>query len=251
MAKELNMWRTVFNVLYFISCFIPYRPWRDWFRREKLFDYRAKLRALRHAFPRQDWRHFHLAKGGGSLVFVTPSGTVYKIRKFHLRDDSVTKFTREKRITDAVRSLLPVRVPNIKIHQIGVYTVYETKFIPGKILLSLPLKKIREYREQIGAELGNIIYIMFNAKLPELADLRKNAVASGDIGLTHGDMCSNILVDPKTMKITGIIDWEYANFSPLWREFLGLFRVRRKMRLTDIAPVAMWTYYQLRDSTKK
>jgi hypothetical protein len=244
------MWRTLFNILYFLSCFIPYRPWREWFRREKLFDYHAKLVALRNAFPRQDWRHFRLAKGGGSLVFMTPNGTIYKIRKFHLKDDSVTKFTREKRITDAIRSLLPVRVPNIKIHQIGIFTVYETKFISGKILLTMPLNQIREHRAQIGAELGNIIYILFNSKLPELNDLRPKGADKNDIGLTHGDMCSNILVDPKTMKITGIIDWEYANFSSLKREFFGLFRVRRKMRLTDIAPEAIWEYYRLRDSTK-
>ena len=245
------MWRTFFDILYVLSCFIPVRAWREWFRREKLFDYHAKLVALRHAFPRQNWRHFRLAKGGGSLVFITPNGTIYKIRKFHLTDDSVTKFTNEKRITDAVRSVLPVRVPNIKIHQIGIFTVYETKFIPGKVLLTLPFKKVYEYRRQIGAELGQIIYTMFNSKFPELDDLRPKTSDSHDIGLTHGDMCSNILVNPKTMKITGIIDWEYARFGSLKREFFGIFRVRRKMRLTDIGPEAMWEYYRLRNNPNK
>lgn len=239
------MWRKFFGVLYILSYVIPVPTWREWFRREKLFDYHAKLCALRNAFPNQDWRHFRLAKGGGSLAFITPNGNVYKVRKFHLKDDSMCKFTHEKRVTDAIAPLLNVGVPKIKIYQIGIYTVYETEFIPGKILIDMPLKKIRAHREQIGQELGGIIYTLFNADIPELADIRPNA--TNDIGMVHGDMCSNILVNPKTMEITGIIDWEYAGFGSLKREFLGLFRVRRKMRLADIAPEAIWEYYRLRD----
>lgn len=240
------MWRTFFNALYVLSYLIPIRAWRERFRRKKLFDYRAKLNALRHAFPNEDWRHFRLAKGGGSLAFIIPMGNVYKIRKFHTQDDSNAKFTHEKRITDAVAPILDIQVPKIKIHHVGIYTVYETKFIPGKILMDIPLTKIRAHREDIGAELGRIIYTLFNAELPELANIRPDGIP--DIGMVHGDMCSNILVNPKTMKITGIIDWEYAGFGSLKREFFGLFRVRRKMRLTDIAPEAIWEYYRLRDS---
>ena len=93
------------------------------------------------------------------------------------------------------------------------------KFIPGKVLLTLPFKKVYEYRRQIGAELGQIIYTMFNSKFPELDDLRPKTGDSHDIGLTHGDMCSIILVNPKTMKITGIIDWEYS-VGNIWKQNL-------------------------------
>ena len=71
-----------------------------------------------------------------------------------------------------------------------------------------------------------------------------------DCGLTHGDMCSNIIVNPETMDVVGIIDWEYAGYSSLMREFFGLFRVRRKMRMTDIAPIAMRTYWSLSHNQK-
>ena len=243
------MWRIFFDALYIMSWAIPYGPWRRWFRRKKLFGYHEKLVALRNAFPKQDWRHFRLAKGGGSLAFITPSGRIYKVRKFDHGDETLKKFTREKRITDAIAPILSIQIPKISIHKIGEFTVYETKFIPGHILLDLPMKKICEYREQIGQELGKIIYTLFNAKLPELADLGPRDEKNTDIGMVHGDMCSNILVDPKTMKITGIIDWEYAGFGSLKREFFGLFRVRRKMRLTDIAPEAMWEYYKLKNET--
>lgn len=242
------MWRTFFNTLYILAYFIPTRRARQWFRREKLFDYHAKLTALRNAFPNEDWRHFRLAKGGGCLAFITTSGRVYKIRKFHMRDDSNIRFAREKRITDAVAPILPIRVPKIKIHTVSAYTVYESDFITGKILMDLPLRKIRAHRAEIGQELGQIIYTLFHAELPELNDMRPTGRGARNIGMVHGDMCSNILVDPKQMKITGIIDWEYAGFGPLKREFFGIFRVRRKMRMTDIAPEAICEYYRLRDS---
>ena len=160
-----------------------------------------------------------------------------------MKDESVNRFTREKRITDAISPILSVRVPRIKLHTVGIYTVYESEFIPGRILMDLPLKQILGHRTEIGQELGKIIYILHNAKCPELNDMCTDM--ADDVGIIHGDMCSNILVNPDTMQITGIIDWEYARFDSVKNEFFGLFRVRRKMRLTDIAPIAMCEYYEL------
>ncbi len=240
-------WKQFFGTLWALSFCIPVHKWRQWVRDEKLFGYGDKLRALRKTFPDLDWKHFRLAKGGGSLAFIVDT-RVFKIRKFHKRDEAFNRFTREKRITDAIASVLPVRVPHIEIYKIGEYVVYATEFIPGRVLLDLPMKKVLAHREEIGKKLGEIIYKMFNARLPELDDMRPANGDPNDTGLVHGDMCSNILVDPQTMQITGIIDWEYASFDSLKREFFGIFRVRKKMRLTDIAPIAMWEYYQLRDA---
>ena len=57
--------------------------------------------------------------------------------------------------------------------------------------------------------------------------------------------------NPETMDVVGIIDWEYANYNCLRYEFFGVFRVRRKMRQTDIGPIAMCEYYRLRDAETK
>ena len=92
-------WKQFFGTLWGLSYCIPVRKWRNWIRSEKLFGYGDKLNALRRTFPDLDWKHFRLAKGGGSLAFIV-GGRVFKIRKFHQRDDSVQRFNREKRITD-------------------------------------------------------------------------------------------------------------------------------------------------------
>ena len=235
-------WKQFFGTLWALSFCIPVHKWRQWVRDEKLFGYGDKLRALRKTFPDLDWKHFRLAKGGGSLAFIV-GGRVFKIRKFHQRDDSVQRFNREKRITDAIAPILPIMVPHIDIFQIDEYTVYSTEFIPGRILLDLPMKKILAHRDEIGQSLGQIIYTLFNARLPELDDMRPVDGDPNDTGMVHGDMCSNILVDPDTMKITGIIDWEYSGWGTLETEFRNAVAYSKRVKQSGIQ-VAIMSHYK-------
>jgi hypothetical protein len=243
------MWRAFFDFLYVISFLIPGKKNRDWFRRDKCFDYHNKLQAIKQACPGMDWKHMRLAKGGGSLAFIV-NDTVFKVRKFHLHDNSEKKFKYEKMITDAVAPVLPVQVPHIELIQAGEYLFYKTKFIPGRVLLDLPFKKVIQNNQKIGAQLGHIMYTLFNTEFPELKSIKPKNSNKNDCGLTHGDMCSNIIVNPETMDVVGIIDWEYASYASLMREFFGIFRVRRKMRQTDIAAFAMKTYWDLAHAKK-
>lgn len=243
------MWKPFFEFLWFMSYFIPFSGMRTRFRLNTCFDYKNKLRAIRTATPELDWRKMRLAKGGGSLAFIV-GDTVFKVRKYHRHDNSTEKFAREKRITDAVAPILPVAVPKIEIIEAGDYLFYKTHFIPGRVLVDLPLKRIIANNDKIGKQIGNIIYTLFNADLKSLKDMQPKDAKKHGLGLVHGDMCSNIIVNPKTMDVVGIIDWEYAFYSNLWYEFYGIYRVRRKMRQTDIAPIAMWEYYRLRDDKK-
>lgn len=244
------MWRTFFEFCNMISYAIPNKKMRTWFRREKLFDYKNKLNALKKTFPNMNWNKMRLAKGGGSLAFIVED-TVFKVRKFHLVDNSHMKFEREKRITDAIAPILPISVPHIDLIEIGDYLFYKTRFIPGRVLIDLPLKRIIQHNKKIGTQIGDVICTLFNTDFPQLKDLRPSNCDKADCGLVHGDMCSNIIVNPDTMDVVGIIDWEYANYSSLEREFFGIFRVRRKMRKTDIAPIAMWYYFEKCIKSKK
>ncbi|MBR5154009.1 MAG: hypothetical protein IKW57_04425 [Alphaproteobacteria bacterium] len=237
------MWKVFFEFCYAISYLIPTRKLRNAFRLNKLFDYKNKLNAIKRAYPNLNWKKMRLAKGGGSLAFIVDN-TVFKVRKFHLTDKCLEKFEREKRITDAIAPILPIAVPHIELIWADDYLFYKTVFIPGRIMMDLPLKKILPHREKIGKQIGDVICILFNHNFPELKDLKPAKCDKNDYGLTHGDMCSNIVVNPDTMDVVGIIDWEYAGFTSLRREFFGIFRVRRKMRKTDIAPIAMWTYFE-------
>jgi hypothetical protein len=244
------MWRMFFDFLYVISYLIPGKKNREWFRVDKCFDYYNKLQAIKHACPDMDWKHMKMAKGGGSLAFIVDN-TVFKVRKFHKKDNSEKKFTYEKMITDAVAPVLDIQVPHIELVQAGEYLFYKTTFIPGVVLLNLPMKRIMEHNEKIGRQIGRIMRTLFNTDFPQLKSIMPKCKNKSDCGLTHGDMCSNIIVDPKTMDVVGIIDWEYARYDSLMREFFGIFRVRRKMRQTDIAAYAMREYWDLMHKNKK
>ena len=244
------MWKPFFDFLWFVSYFIPFRGARTWFRLNKCYDYKNKLRAIRAATPELNWGKMRLAKGGGSLAFIV-GDTVFKVRKHHRHDNSHEKFEREKRITDAVAPVLPVAVPKIELITAGEYLFYKTRFIPGRVLVDLPLERIIANNDKIGKQIGQIIYALFNADLKTLRDMMPKDAKERGLGMVHGDMCSNIIVNPDTMDVVGIIDWEYACYNSLWYEFYGIYRVRRKMRQTDIAPIAMWEYYRLRDTSEK
>ena len=130
-----------------------------------------------------NWKNFRLAKGGGSLAFIVDNKYVFKVRKFQNDAGAATKkFMYEKRITDAIAPIVPVAVPRIDVCNVGGYVVYATEFIPGRIMLDLPMEKIMPHRQEIGETLGRVIYALFNAELPELSDLRPKKQSTDSSG---------------------------------------------------------------------
>ena len=222
------MWKILFELGDRFFAIVPIKKWRDFLRKNVLFDYRNKLNALRNARPDLDFSKMQLAKGGGSLVFIIGDDT-FKVRKHVYESNKFNRFQREKSITDALRPFCTIDIPNINLFKSGEFLFYETKRIPGKLLIDIPTWKIKKYQKQISKQLAEFIYKKSLAKPKELDDLRKIPEKPG-YSWNHGDMCSNILINPKNMIITGIIDWEWAGYEKIEREFDGLVRVRKKMQ---------------------
>ena len=222
------MWKLLFEFSDRLFSIVPVKRWRKFLRSNLLFDYRRKLNALRHARPDLNFRKMKLAKGGGSLVFIIGNET-FKVRKHNYEAGKFTRFYREKRITDALRPYCTIEIPDIEFFDIDGITFYKTSRINGKLLIDIPTWKIKKYQKQISKQLAEFIYKKSLAKPSEIDDLRKDPIKN-NFSWIHGDMCSNILVNPHTMKITGIIDWEWAMYGPTENEFSGLVRVRKKMQ---------------------
>ena len=222
------MWKLLFEFSDRLFSIVPVKRWRKFLRSNLLFDYRRKLNALRHARPDLNFRKMKLAKGGGSLVFIIGNET-FKVRKHNYEAGKFTRFYREKRITDALRPYCTIEIPDIEFFDIDGITFYKTSRINGKLLIDIPTWKIKKYQKQISKQLAEFIYKKSLAKPSEIDDLRKDSIKN-NFSWIHGDMCSNILVNPHTMKITGIIDWEWAMYGPTENEFSGLVRVRKKMQ---------------------
>lgn len=235
------MWRLFFELSDLLVGLVPSKKLRERVRREKLYDYRKKFNALRKAIPKTEFKNIHVIKGGWNIGFIVNKKYVCKIRKFLDKNVPNEKIMREKRITDAFKNVLNVKIPKIDIITSDGMTFYKYNFIPGVNLNRLPLRKIVKHQKEIAQQLATFIHMMHNSKMPELDDLRTN---DGD-GWNHHDICNNILIDKKTMKIIGIIDWEYAGWGPLDTEIKNCTVFSRKMRQTQIDALIRAEYKKL------
>jgi len=235
------VWKLLFDTGYIFSCLIPYKKWREYFRVHTMFDYKNKLVALYTQYPQFKHSHIKLCKGGGSLAFIVDNKTVYKVRK-HNANIIHNRIAMEKKITDALQPFCEVQIPQIEIVNIGQYIFYKQVFIPGKLLVKLPICKIIKHMDDITTQLAKIIHDVYVADPKELSELKKS---DKQYGWVNSDMCSNILVNPKTMKITGIIDWEWTYWTNITEAFRGLYKVSNKMTKSGIGPATEKKYRQM------
>lgn len=232
------MWRLYFEICDFLAGFIPNKKLREKIRREDLYDYRKKYNALRCALPHAEFKHVRVTKGGWNIGFIVDNKYVCKIRKHYDRDIPTEKILREKRITDAFAKIVPLKILKINILNAGGYTFYKYNFIPGKNLNRMRLKTIVKYRNIWGKQLADFIYAMHNSTPSEIADLK---TGEGD-GWNHNDICNNIIVDKKTMRIVGIIDWEYSGWGKLETELKNCIVFSDKMQKSGIGDVIKREY---------
>lgn len=229
------MWKPLFDFFWFMTNFLPARA-RARIRRDKLFDYGYKLAALRRI---TNARRIGMFKGGWNIGFIVDKKYVFKIRKFYQSHDA--RILREKRITDAFAQIVSVRIPEIKIIDAGEYTFYRYAFISGRNLNTFSEHKIRKNRDRFAGTIAKFIFQMHGVNPPEINDLRTD---DGD-GWNHADLCNNILVDPKRMRVVGIIDWENASFGPIETEFRNLTRFKKKIADSGLGDAVRAEYEKL------
>jgi hypothetical protein len=148
---------------------------------------------------------------------------------------------REKRITDAFAKVSPVAIPHIVIVRAGKYTFYRYNFIPGRNMNTFSLKTMQKHVKTWGKQIAGFIHAVHNARPDGIDDLRDR---DGD-GWNQNDICNNVIIDPKTMKIVGIIDWEYAGWGMLETEINNCTRFSKKLRQTDFDKIIRTEYKKL------
>lgn len=233
------MWMQFFTVCDWLCNLIPGRVRRERTRATKLYDWRKKYNALRAAFPDMPFKHVKMIKGGWNIGFIVDRKYVFKIRKFFDEKMTPERVLREKRITDAFANISPLRIPKIEIIDTDGFTFYKYDFIPGKNLTTFSQRVINQNTWKWGRQIAEFINAVHNAHPTEIDDLR---VSDGD-GWNHNDICNNLIVDPKTMDIVGLIDWEYANWDVLDKEFRNTIRFSKKMQRSEINIAIQLSYY--------
>ena len=154
---------------------------------------------------------------------------------------------REKRITDALRPFSPLEILNIDVVRLGDYTFYKYKFISGRNLNHFRLKTIIAHRAVWGRQIAEFIHGIHNARPKEIQDL---CTGDGD-GWNHNDICNNVIVNPKTMKIVGIIDWEYSGWGTLETEFENCTVFSSSLQASGIGDTIRAEYEKLCQQSKK
>ena len=240
------MWQTFFRICNFLCNFIPNPKRRAEIRKKRLYDWAKKYAALRRACPELRFHHVRMIKGGWNIGFIVDKKYVFKIRKF-FDDEShpVRKIMREKRITDAFANISPLKIPKIDIVESDGYTFYRYNFIPGRNMNTFSLRTIKKHEQQWGKQIARFIHIIHNATPIGIDDTRD---MDGD-GWNHNDICNNVIINPTTMKIVGLIDWEYAGWGMLETEFRNCTIFSSKIRQTNLASIIRAEYEKL--SNKK
>lgn len=236
------MWKLFFDIAYMFSFMIIFPQARRHFRGWTLFGYREKLDDLFKTCPELKDKKMRLAKGGGCLAFIFDETDVYKVRK-RLKEATTVfpRLEREKRLTDALRRYCTVKIPDIKIIKGDKFVFYKTTFIPGVILANLSARTLNAHSDEISTQLALFLKKLHKANPKSIADLKydKNGKC-----WVHSDLCSNVLINPKTFVITGIIDWEWCVWSDPSLDFTSLYSRRRKMRRTTIPVKTLTKYYE-------
>ncbi|MBR4507344.1 MAG: phosphotransferase [Alphaproteobacteria bacterium] len=235
------MWKLFFDVAYALSFLIIFPRARRHFRDWTLFGYREKLDDLLKTVPELRNRKMRIAKGGGCLAFIFDEKDVYKVRKRLAEATTVfPRLERERRITNALRRYCTVEIPKIEIIHGNKFIFYKTNFIPGVILANLPLRQLNAHSDEIAEQLAKFLKKLHSANPASIADLKNK---TGE-HWCHTDLCSNVLINPKTFKITGVIDWEWCVWADASLDFESLHNRRRKMRKTEITAKTLTKYYE-------
>ena len=235
------MWMTFFRFCDFLYRLVPNKRRRECLRQVKLYDWYRKYMALKQTFPELNFRHTKMVKGGWNIGFIVDKKYVFKVRKQVDSTIPHDKIVRQKRITDALLPYSPLKILNTEIVEIGEYVFYKYDFIPGKNLNEFSLKTIMKYREIWAHQIANFIYKIHNARPSEITDLQ---TTDGD-GWNHNDLCNNMIINPKTMKIVGVIDWEYSGWGALETELDNCTRFSNDMRKSGIGDIIRTEYDKL------
>ena len=141
--------------------------------------------------------------------------------KFPLHGDAKDIAIREQRITNALRPISPIKIPDMNIIIWNNMYVRKYEFIAGIGFRALSREAQILHADTIAKQLGPCLHAIAQADPKEIADLKPRPTDKPTImhGWNQNDLWDNFIMDPKTFKIVGLIDWEDAAFVDFYRCF--------------------------------
>lgn len=198
-----------------ICAFIPNKKVRDKVRVIIRYPWTFDcVRYVRNYARNMSKCHIKTAVGYGCRNFVVILNDKY-VFKFPLMNDGIDVSLREKRITDALRSISPVKIPETKLIKFRGIMIRRYEFAHGKLLTDIKPAIISEHRKHIAKQLAEFLYVIGKSDPTEIRDLKPspNEKPGYLYGWTQDDIWQNFMLDEKTMNLTFLIDWENAKFG--------------------------------------
>lgn len=138
--------------------------------------------------------------------------------KFPLKSDGKDAAIREQRLTDALRKVSPIKIPQMETIIYKDIAVRRYEFAHGKLFSDLSRADVAKNAQHLSKQIANFLYVLGRADPREIADLKPSGAGKPGFlyGWNHGDIWQNFMVNPKTFDITFFIDWESANFGSMY-----------------------------------
>ena len=130
---------------------------------------------------------------------------------------------REKRITDALRPVSPIKIPDMEIIDFNGVAVRKYEYVKGIGFHKLSKEQQDKHFAKIAKQLANFLYVVGKYDPEEIRDLKPNKNEKPYImhGWNQNDLWDNFILNPKTFDCIAAIDWEGAGFNDFEAWFTG------------------------------
>lgn len=215
-----------------ICGFIPGRARRNAIRME-LNNPIRKWTKFAKSFSDKKHPHVKYTYGHRCANFVVNIDNKY-VFKFPLKSGAKDIAIREKRITDALRPISPIKIPKMEILDFDGLAVRKYEYIDGIGFHQLSREEQNKIVPVIAKQLANFLYVIGKSDPKEIADLKSNKTDKPSMmhGWYQNDLWDNFIMNPKNFKIVGFIDWEGAVFGDFYNVFtngIGNSNMRRTL----------------------
>jgi len=194
--------------------FIPNKKFRDklrvMIRYPRVFGY---IRFVRQYARNMKHCDIKTRVGRGCRNFVVLLNDKY-VFKFPLMSDGIEIAEREKRITDALRPISPIRIPEMKIIKHNGIAIRRYEFARGTLLSDIDPRVFAPHRIKIAKQIAEMIYKIGISDPESIRDLKPtpNEKPGYLYGWFQGDIWQNFMLDDD-FNITYFIDWEDTMFQ--------------------------------------
>ncbi len=172
------------------------------------------------------------------------------IYKFPLRRDNYRELAmREKRVTDALRSVSPLYIPNVEMLNHNGMLVRKYDLIPGKTMRQLPVADVLRHKNKLARQVARFLFDVARCDPVEIRDLkpRPNMRPGYMCGWCQGDICDNFIINLKTWDIVAFIDWEDCAFG----DFSHLLDWDQRSPARELMAAVRAEYKKLYDASQK